>query len=282
MTKSMTAFARVEKETFVWEIRSVNHRYLDASFRMPENLRHLETALKAKFRNRVHRGKLDCTLKITGTSRKEAIEINEDLVRQLTGALDKVAELSGLNAPTDALQLMKWPDVIVNEGSDDELGKMVTAGFSEAVEALVEMRSREGEELANVIADKLAEIETIVVAVRDEAPKIEASQAEKLRSRIDSLNLEVDPARLETELVILAQKQDVMEELDRLDTHIAEVRRNLGLAEPVGRRLDFLMQELNREANTLSSKAVVAGTTMHAVDLKVIIEQMREQIQNIE
>ena len=164
MTKSMTAFARVEKETFVWEIRSVNHRYLDASFRMPENLRHLETALKAKFRNRVHRGKLDCTLKIIGTSSKDAIEINEDLVRQLTGALDKVAELSGLNAPTDALQLMKWPDVIVNEGSDDELGKAVTAGFSEAVEALVEMRSREGEELANVIADKLSEIETIVVA----------------------------------------------------------------------------------------------------------------------
>lgn len=280
--RSMTAFARTENEDFVWEVRSVNHRYLDISFRVPENFRHLEAALRTLCRGKAHRGKLDCTLKITGAASAGLIEINENLVLSLKEALGKVSALSGLAPSMSAFQLMKWPGVILTEGGEDELRQSILAGFSESLDALVEMREREGAELAAAISTKMDEAEKLVAEARKEAPRIEASHADKLRQRIESLDVETDPGRLETELVIMAQKLDVMEELDRLDAHIAEVRRNLNQPEPVGRRLDFLMQELNREANTLSSKAAAASATHHAVELKVIIEQMREQVQNIE
>jgi uncharacterized protein (TIGR00255 family) len=278
----MTAFARAEVGAIVWEMRSVNHRYLDISFRMPDNYRQLENTLKGMFRDRVHRGKVECSLKINPSELPSQITVNERLLAELSDALDKVVGATGVTDRGDALSLLRWPDVLKSESNAEDLVTDIKTGFELAVDQLVEMRVREGAELAELLETRLRDVEVTVVQVREAAPEILASQHEKIRGRLDDLQADVDPARLEQELVILAQKSDVLEELDRLDTHVAEVRRNLEVEEPVGRRLDFLMQELNREANTLSSKAQVSGTTLHAVDLKVVIEQMREQIQNIE
>lgn len=281
MTRSMTAFARAETGASVWEIRSVNHRYLDVAFRMPDSLRHLESDLKNLFKGKVSRGKIECTLRIK-TETSTELTVNEALLNQLTTAMDKVKTLSGMKDDGDLLSLMRWPDVLVPVSNTDELAGDVETAFAQAIEQLVEMRAREGEELANLIETRLVVIEQTVSAVQEEAPVIIEMLQKKLKKRLEDLDIEADSSRLEQELVIQAQKLDVMEEIDRLRTHVAEVRRNLGASEPVGRRLDFLMQELNREANTLSSKAQSSDTTLHAVDLKVLIEQMREQIQNIE
>ncbi len=282
MTRSMTAFSRAEHGAAVWEIRSVNHRYLDVSFRMPENLRHLETELKAQFKNKVHRGKIECSLKINSSELKTRIRINEALVADLHFAMGQVAEITGMEDRGDILSLLRWPDVLTTEESGDELISDAREGFKLTVGQLVEMREREGQELAGLLNSRLIDIEKTVDILREETPAIIAHQHEKLLKRLGDIDAEVEPGRVEQELVILAQKLDVAEELDRLVTHVLEVRRNLKMDEPVGRRLDFLMQELNREANTLSSKAAAISTTMQAVDLKVSIEQMREQIQNIE
>ena len=282
MVRSMTAFSRHEYGAAVWEIRSVNHRYLDVSFRMPEKLRHLETELKSKFKDRVHRGKIECSLKINSAELKTRISINKDLVQDLHLAMDQVAEITGMEDRGDILSLLRWPDVLTMEESGDELIMDANQSFSLAVDQLVEMREREGKELAGLLDRRLIDIEMTVEKLREETPIIIAHQHERLLKRLIDIDVEVEPGRVEQELVILAQKLDVAEELDRLVTHVLEVRRNLAADEPVGRRLDFLMQELNREANTLSSKAAASSTTMQAVDLKVSIEQMREQIQNIE
>ncbi|MEZ7972032.1 MAG: YicC/YloC family endoribonuclease [Pseudomonadales bacterium] len=282
MTRSMTAFSRQEHGAAVWEIRSVNHRYLDVSFRMPENLRHLETELKSQFKDKVQRGKIECTLKISAGELKTRISINQNLVQDLHAAMGQIAEITGMEDRGDILSLLRWPDVLTTEESGDDQMIDARQGFKLAVAQLVEMREREGTELAGLLEDRLSDIETTVVKLREETPAIIAHQHERLLKRLSDIDVEVDPGRVEQELVILAQKLDVAEELDRLVTHVLEVRRNLKVNEPVGRRLDFLMQELNREANTLSSKAAATSTTMQAVDLKVSIEQMREQIQNIE
>ena len=278
----MTAFARAEVGASVWEIRSVNHRYLDISFRMPDSYRHMETALKGAFRDRVSRGKVECTLKINQAAVPATISVNESLLQELSHALDRVMALTGTTDRGDATGLLRWPEVLTSESNEEGLLADIQAGFEQAVDSLVEMRKREGIELADLIDSRLKDVESIVTEVRRAVPEILAAQHEKVRKKVKELQTEVDPARLEQELVILAQKSDVTEELDRLVTHVTEVRRNLGDDQPVGRRLDFLMQELNREANTLSSKAQASTTTLHAVDLKVVIEQMREQIQNIE
>jgi len=282
MTKSMTAFSRYEYGAAVWEIRSVNHRYLDVSFRMPENLRHLETELKSLFKDKVNRGKIECSLKINTGELKTRISINEDLVADLHYAMGQVAEITGMENRGDILSLLRWPDVLTTESSSEELIEDARQGFGFAVVQLVEMRAREGKELSGLLDSRLIDIEATVDNLREQTPAIIAHQHEKLIKRLSEIDVEVEPGRVEQELVILAQKLDVAEELDRLVTHVIEVRRNLKMDEPVGRRLDFLMQELNREANTLSSKAAATSTTMQAVDLKVSIEQMREQIQNIE
>ena len=282
MTRSMTAFSRVEHGGAVWELRSVNHRYLDVSFRMPENLRFLEPELKGAFKDQVHRGKIECSLKINSAELSTTFTINERLVDELKSALERISERTGFETRGDAMSLLRWPDVLVAADTSDILIGQTRRAFADAVQQLVEMREREGGELAGVIAARLGDVEETVGHLRAEVPAIIRSQHKKLCKRLDEIDVEADPARLEQELVVLAQKLDVAEELDRLVTHVAEVRRNLNLAEPVGRRLDFLMQELNREANTISSKASAASTTNRAVDLKVGIEQMREQIQNIE
>jgi len=278
----MTAFSRHEHGAAVWEIRSVNHRYLDVSFRMPENLRHLETELKSQFKDKVQRGKIECSLKINAGKPKTRISINQDLVQDLHFVMGQVAEITGMEDRGDILSLLRWPDVLITEESGAELILDVRQGFRLAVDQLVEMREREGMELAGLLDSRLIDIEKTVEKLREEIPAIIAHQHERLLKRLGDIDIEVEPGRVEQELVILAQKLDVAEELDRLVTHVVEVRRNLKVDEPVGRRLDFLMQELNREANTLSSKAAATSTTMQAVDLKVSIEQMREQIQNIE
>ncbi|MBT3834320.1 MAG: YicC family protein [Gammaproteobacteria bacterium] len=282
MIRSMTAFSRHEHGAAVWEIRSVNHRYLDVSFRVPEKLRHLETELKSQFKDKVQRGKIECSLKVNPGELKTRISINQDLVQDLHLAMGQVAEITGMEDRGDILSLLRWPDVLTTEESGDELIMDAQQSFTLAVDQLVEMREREGRELARLLDRRLIDIETTVEKLREETPAIITHQHERLLKRLGDIDVEVEPGRVEQELVILAQKLDVAEELDRLVTHVLEVRRNLKADEPVGRRLDFLMQELNREANTLSSKAAATSTTMQAVDLKVSIEQMREQIQNIE
>jgi uncharacterized protein (TIGR00255 family) len=243
----MTAFARAESDGIVWEVRSVNQRYLDVNLKIPESFRFLEPTLKEMLRGKIQRGKFP-----------EA-------------------------TPPNTLDLLQWPGVLEQKKQDkDVLGTVIAAVFADAAAALSEMRAREGAELERIIREKLEELSTIVTAVRGEVAVIQERQQQRIRDRIAELQVDVDQGRLEQELVYQAQKSDVAEELDRLETHVTEVLSTLDSKKPSGRRLDFLMQELNREANTLSSKAIAANTTIAAVELKVIIEQMREQVQNIE
>ncbi len=284
MTQSMTAFARRESNGISWEIRSVNNRYLDSTFKVPDNFRALEGDLRNQLKGQLFRGKVDCLLKIT-TDAADAgsLAVNDAQVHKLRFALDEVSRIMGLESPPSPLEILKFPGILSTAAIDDEdLLAQVTDLFGLALADLVAMRAREGAELQCIIENKLTELQQLTDAVRAEAPLINARQKARIEERMTELQIELDNNRLEQELVYLAQKSDINEELDRLDTHIDEVRSTLRDTGAIGRRLDFLMQELNREANTLSSKAVAANTSIQAVDLKVIIEQMREQIQNIE
>lgn len=283
MAKSMTAFARVEADNISWEIRSVNQRYLDVTFRMPDVYRVLEIQLKNSLRQQLHRGKLDCVLRVHQEQSQVSLVINEELVSSLRTAADRIDALTGNDSQINALDLLRWPGAILDDNLDSETEQVsIIETFNDAVTSLVEMRQREGDELKNIVLAQLGELASVVDQVRLEAPSIAEHQRNKLQDRLLQFKVDLDEGRLEQELVYLAQKSDIMEELDRLDTHMGEVRNTLDQAGPIGRRLDFLMQELNREANTLSSKASVANTSLQTVDLKVIIEQMREQIQNLE
>ena len=280
----MTAFARSESKGIVWEVRSVNQRYLDVNFKIPESFRFLEPTLRDVLRGKLQRGKLDCLLRIEAAEGDSTgLQVNPKGLEQLEAATRKVASVFPEARQPSTLELLQWPGILDQRKQDrDEQGKEVAAVFANAIDALVEMRAREGAELARIILEKLGELAAIVSGVKSEVAVIQARQQQKIRDRINELQVEVDSGRLEQELVYQAQKSDVAEELDRLETHVAEVTATLASSKPSGRRLDFLMQELNREANTLSSKAIAANTTIAAVELKVIIEQMREQVQNIE
>lgn len=284
MTKSMTAFARSESGHISWEIRSVNHRYLEVGVKVPDAFRSLETGLRNKLKARLNRGKIDCQLRIGHSQASEAsLSIDEKLLEDLTGALATIIPKLETVAPVNPLEVLKWPGLLSEPTEDEEsIKRTVVELFDTALTQLIEMRSSEGAELRKIILEKLADLRSIVEQAATEAPIISARQRDKMISKLNDLKIEADPGRIEQELVIMAQKSDVAEELDRLNTHIEEVSATLDSKEAVGRRLDFLMQELNREANTLSSKAVATNTTIHAVELKVTIEQMREQIQNIE
>lgn len=284
MTKSMTAFARSESGHISWEIRSVNHRYLEVGLKVPDAFRSLEISLRNKLKARLNRGKIDCQLRIGHSQASEAsLSIDEKLLEDLTGALATIIPKLETVAPVNPLEVLKWPGILSEPTEDEEsIKKTVVELFDSALAQLIEMRSSEGAELRKIILEKLADLRSIVEQAATEAPIISARQRDKMISKLNDLKIEADPGRIEQELVIMAQKSDVAEELDRLNTHIEEVSATLDSKEAVGRRLDFLMQELNREANTLSSKAVATNTTIHAVELKVTIEQMREQIQNIE
>lgn len=290
MPCSMTGFARQERQcpwgTLVWEVRSVNHRYLEPHFRIPDSLRELEPKLRDSLRKQLHRGKIEASFHLqlnTVDEESSGLEINMPLVQQLTQAIETVELQMANSQAVSALDILAWPGVISERQLDkDALLSEALSLFSEALKSLIEHRQREGEELKNLIEQRLNGINEQVTQVRAKLPGILQAQREKLQEKLESIKAELDQDRLEQEMVILAQKADVDEELDRLDTHVTEVERTLKQKGSIGRRLDFLMQELNREANTLSSKSIVSDTTQAAVELKVLIEQMREQVQNIE
>ena len=288
MTASMTAFSRQEAVydwgTISWEIRSVNQRYLEPHFRLPENFRELEFAFRDVLRKKLNRGKLECQLRFQAVDKAaSSLNINANNAQALATAINELGTwFKDLN-PANPLDILQWPGILNNEGSDfDMMKKAVAELFQQGVEELIQVRLREGEQLKGIIEQRLDAIDQIVVDVQAKLPEIIAAQKQNLIDKLEAAKADLDPMRVEAEIVMLAQKADVAEELDRLATHTKEVRRQLQQKGPIGRRLDFLMQELNREANTLSSKSIVVETTQSAVELKVLIEQMREQIQNIE
>ncbi|WP_027329882.1 YicC/YloC family endoribonuclease [Marinimicrobium agarilyticum] len=288
MPRSMTGFARKAQQydwgTLTWEIRSVNHRYLEPAFRLPEDLREIEPKLRERIRKALFRGKLEMSLTVQKEEASDqSLGLDLRRVRQLADAAQKIGNELHDAAPINPLEVLRWPGVLQqSELNRETLVDAALTQFDEALKQLIEHREREGKELAQFIQQRLDGISEQVAKLRERLPEILASQREKLQTKIEALQVELDPERLEQEIALLAQKADVDEELDRLDTHVTEVKHTLTQKNSLGRRLDFLMQELNREANTLSSKAIVAETTQSAVELKVLIEQMREQVQNIE
>ncbi|MBF5055737.1 hypothetical protein Y5W_01031 [Alcanivorax sp. 521-1] len=287
MIRSMTAFARADRRLqgadLAWELRSVNHRYLELMPRLPDALRGLENAARERCRQRLGRGKVDITLRYQPDDTDAELELNEDLVKRLSEAARRVGDLVLHAGQVNPLEILQFPGVLsARQIDNDALETAALELLDEALDALIATRDREGEQLAKLIHDRLDRVEHEVERVRQALPGIRDALRQRLKQRVEEATDGPDPDRLEQELVLAAQKMDVDEELDRLVTHVAEVRRVVRKGGLIGRRLDFLMQELNREANTLASKSVDADTTAAAVELKVLIEQMREQIQNIE
>lgn len=288
MLRSMTAFARREAHTpwgtAAWELRSVNHRYLDVSVRLPEDWRALESEVRSRVGERVRRGKVECALRYQAAVGNAAgIRLNRPLAEQLVRLSREVDQILYNPAPVAALDVLRWPGVLETDLPDaDAVTHNLLALLEDTVGDLVATREREGAKVREALQARLTEMEPRILAAAERMPTVVATTRERLRGRLAELQAEVDGQRLEQEIVLFAQRVDVAEELDRLSMHIAEVRRVLSEGGPVGRRLDFLMQELNREANTLGSKSADTETTRVAVDLKVLIEQMREQVQNVE
>jgi uncharacterized protein (TIGR00255 family) len=287
MIRSMTAFARVDlplaSGSLQWEIRSVNHRYLEVQFRLPDAFRELEFPLRDQVRSKLKRGKVDATLRVAATTASAHLEINRPTLLHLLATLEQLRRDAPEAAHPDPLELLRWPGVLVESVHDAEAVRAaVVTGFQRALDALDAHRTREGAMLANLIGAKLSEILQIVGDLRRIVAGLAHTQRARLKARIEELSISLDSDRLEQEVAILMQRADVAEELDRLEIHIVEARKNLAQTGPHGRHLDFLLQELNREANTLASKSMLAETAQRAVDLKVIIEQIREQAQNIE
>ena len=286
MIHSMTGYARKEFKgdwgTAVWEIRSVNQRYLETYLRLPEQLRGLEPILRERFRKQLERGKVECNLRFESQTNAGQLQINEALAEQLIDSALWVIDRAG-QGQLNPLDVLRWPGVMAAPEQDmDELNTRLLAGFDEVLALFVESRQSEGDKLKSVIEQRLDGIEGEVTKVRAFMPQILDWQRQKLIDRLAEAKLELDPTRVEQEIILLAQRIDVAEELDRLGMHIAETRKILKKGGACGRRLDFMMQEFNRESNTLGSKSINAETTQSAVELKVLIEQMREQIQNIE
>lgn len=285
---SMTAFARSERltewGTLGWELRSVNHRYLEPFLRLPEAFRILEPKIRERLSARLNRGKLDCVLKFQpGGQALATIRLNRPLAERLLAVAEELQPLLPEPSRPRIGDVLRWPGVVSEPEPDLEpVLDEVLAGLETALNDLIATRKREGARIRSLIEQRCAAMHREIEQVRNRRPLVLAQQREKLRNRLAELDVQADPARLEQELVLGAQKLDVDEELDRLDAHLSEITAVLERREPVGRRLDFLMQELNREANTLSSKSADADTTRSAVELKVLIEQMREQIQNVE
>jgi uncharacterized protein (TIGR00255 family) len=287
MIQSMTAFARAE-EAFAggrvqWELKSVNHRYLEAQFRLPEVLRELEFPLRERLRTRVRRGKLDCTMRLESDTSVTALELNRAVLLQLLATIEQIRRDAPEANNPNPLELLRWPGVVTETTPDvAAIREAASRAFESALDGLLAHRRREGATLASLLEEKFGEIESIVTEVRRFTASLAADQLTRLRQRIEELRVSVDPGRLEQEVAMFAQRADVTEELDRLLVHVREARAMLAKPGPHGRSLDFLMQELNREANTLGAKSVLAQTAQRAIDLKVSIEQVREQVQNIE
>ena len=289
MLRSMTGFARRETQTdhgfLAWEIKTVNHRYLETALRLPEEFRPLEPAIRERIGSRLARGKVDATLKFSADGAKsEALEVDKALLERLAAAAGEVRDgWPGDTDEPDVVDLMRWPGLLREPARD--LAPLHEAGLAlleAALDELVASREREGERLAAMLETRCAAVLVEVEGVTARLPELRGAILERLRERIAALDVEGDEGRLEQEVAVLAQKADVAEELDRLVSHVSEARAAMAGDEPVGRRLDFLMQEFNREANTLASKSQDTAFTKAAVELKVLIEQMREQVQNVE
>jgi uncharacterized protein (TIGR00255 family) len=288
MIHSMTAFARTEAQLpwgrVVWELRSVNHRFLELNLRLPEEWRGLDNVVRERLSARIQRGKVDASLRFeAGQGTEVHFEVNLALTRQLLNAAKTVQNLDATLAPLNVAEVLNWPGVLeIPRPDTDTLAAALLAELDTALNQFIEHRRREGAQIRMLIEQRCTAIGEETAKVRAVLPAIINAQRERLRARLEEVWQQPDNERLEQEMVFFAQKMDVAEELERLETHLREVRAALAQASPVGRRLDFLMQELNREANTLGSKSVHAETSQVAVNLKVLIEQMREQVQNVE
>lgn len=288
MIRSMTGFASVDRQyafgRLAWELRSVNHRYLEVGLRLPDEFRVLEPDIRRTLGKHLSRGKVDAALRFTATPGEQSgLVLNQPLLERLLAVHEEVRQACGGQGPADPGVLMRWPGIVEEVAPDPQpLHATALELLGEAAVGLQSARAREGEEMDAAIRDRLATIESLVAQVRAWLPDIRGALKQKMLNRIADLEQPLDPGRVEQEVALLAQKMDVDEELDRLDAHVKETRLVLEREDPVGRRLDFLMQEFNRESNTLSSKSVDNRTTRAAVELKVAIEQMREQVQNIE
>ena len=284
----MTGFARQSADTpagtMTWELRAVNHRYLDVQFRLPDELRPKEAEFKKQVSAVLRRGKVECALYLKRAfDQQSELQLNPEMVELVGTRITEIQDIVPSATTPSAMDILRWPGVTAEPEVDAEpLQKDAATLLDAALQSMADMRSSEGERIHVMIESRCDEVSSLAASVRERLPAVLDAAHAKQRERIERLDVEADPARLEVELALIAQKLDVDEELDRLDSHVTEIRKALGSDEAVGRRLDFLMQELNREANTLGSKSADAETTKAAVDLKVLIEQMREQIQNIE
>ncbi|WP_411361062.1 YicC/YloC family endoribonuclease [Pseudidiomarina sp. YC-516-91] len=287
MIQSMTGYARLEHKaewgTITWELRSVNQRFLETFFRMPEQFRGMENMLREKLRKQLQRGKVESNLRVSFNEQTEGgLQLNEELAKSVISSANWIANQSA-SAQLNPLDVLRWPGVVAQDEADmDAIQNDVAAAFDAAVAEFVSNRQSEGKALERLIEERLEGVSDQVSIVRKRMPEVLEWQRERLLTRLAEARVELDPQRLESEMVMLAQKTDVAEELDRLDTHVVETRKILRKGGACGRRLDFMMQEFNREANTLGSKSINTDITNAAVELKVLIEQMREQIQNIE
>ncbi|WGE80620.1 YicC family protein [Actinobacillus equuli subsp. haemolyticus] len=287
MIYSMTAFAHLEikKEwgNAVWEIRSVNQRFLETYFRLPEQFRNLEMTLRERLRASLTRGKVECSLRIElSNNQNSELALNKEYAEKVISSLQTLRGIAG-EGEINLVDILRYPGVVDAQTQDlDQIGQDLLAGFEQILADFIAMRGREGANLQALIQQRLDTIAEIATKVQVQMPEILQWQKDKLQQRFDELNLQLDPQRLEQEMVLTAQRVDVAEELDRLQLHVKETTNVLKNGGAVGRKLDFMMQELNRESNTLASKSINADVTNSAVELKVLIEQMREQIQNLE
>ena len=288
MLHSMTGFAREAAEssigTLTCELRSVNHRYLDVQFRLPEELRPKELELRQQIAATMKRGKVECHLHFRRAAKDDShLRLNQELVQELGARTAEIASLLPDTRPVDPIDVLRWPGVVEEPVVDaDPLYTEAQDLLATTLASMDKMRASEGQRISEMLGSRCQEILVIASNVRKRMPEVLEAVRAKQKERINKLDVSADPARLEMELALISQKLDVDEELDRLQSHISEIANVLAGSDPVGRRLDFLMQELNREANTLGSKSADTETTKAAVDLKVLIEQMREQIQNVE
>ncbi|QIQ21320.1 YicC/YloC family endoribonuclease [Zophobihabitans entericus] len=288
MIRSMTAYARKELSqswgSAAWEIRSVNQRYLETYIRLPEQLRSLEPIIRERLRNRLTRGKIECNLRfeLDAANQNHELLLNKRLAQQILSAADwiKTEHYAG---DVNPIEVLRWPGVMSAKEQDlDAISQEILSLLDTAIDEFITVRETEGKSLATLIIQRLEAVQVEIDRIRGWMPEIIQWQKDKLITKLADANLELDNGRVEQELILMAQRLDVAEELDRLSTHVKETYVILKKNEAVGRRLDFMMQEFNRESNTIASKSINADVTNSAIELKVLIEQMREQIQNIE
>jgi len=288
MTNSMTGFSRCSSEqatgSLVWELRTVNHRYLDVIVKLPEELRGLEVSVRQQLASHVKRGKVECNLRYKAAEQAQTeLIINEDYATAILKACQKISKPLHQPSELNVIEVLKWPGVL-KEPEIDVTPVMEDALtlFEQALNEMCESKLSEGQRLQKMIEDRCDAMKLIVANERKRRPEVLKQTREKLLARLKELDVDHNRERFEQELAYVAQKMDVDEELDRIESHFVEIEKIFKRDEPIGRRLDFIMQEFNREANTLGSKSTDIETTQASVELKVLIEQMREQVQNIE